>query len=112
MNVRVYSSSISNISMAELVFLIQVLSMLLNSGKSSSSPRVVNISFITDRDAVVGSEHADAVSAEIVRQRLARARPVLLETVTELFRTIPSGFRRSTGAPPEAVAHVLARAVR
>ena len=73
---------------------------------------VVNISFITDRDAVVGSEHADAVSAEIVRQRLARARPVLLETVTELFRAIPSGFRRSTGAPAEAVAHVLARPVR
>lgn len=73
---------------------------------------VVNISFLTDSDAGVGSEHADAVNAEMVQRRITQARPVLLATVTELFRSIPSGFRRSTGVPPEAVAHVLARPVR
>ena len=73
---------------------------------------VVNISFITDSDAGVGSEHADAVNAEMVQRRITQARPVLLATVTDLFRTIPAGFRRTTGAPADAVAQVLARPVR
>ncbi len=73
---------------------------------------VVNISFVTDSDAGVGSEHADAVTAEMVQRRITRARPVLLDTVTDLFRTIPAGFRRSTGAPAQAVAEVLARRPR
>ena len=73
---------------------------------------VVSICFITDSDAGVSSEHADVVTPDLVRRRIRQARPVLLDVVTDLIRTVPSRFRHGTGAPPEAVAAVLARPPR
>ena len=70
---------------------------------------VVNVSFITDSDATSGSGPAEAVSADLVRRRVAQARPVLVRTVTEIARRIPPGFRPSSDVPAEAIAAVLAR---
>ena len=72
---------------------------------------VVNVSFITDRDAGVGIDHADAASAAIVQQRVRQARAVLVGTITEIAKHVPAGFRHPADVPEEAIASVLARAV-
>ena len=73
---------------------------------------VVNVSFVTDSDAGTGGGPAEAVSQDLVRRRVAQARPVLVRTVTEIAHRIPSGFRPSTDVPADAIAGVLAREPR
>jgi 5'-methylthioadenosine phosphorylase len=73
---------------------------------------VVNVSFVTDSDAGSSGGPGEPVSADLVRRRVAQARPVLVRTVTEIAHRIPSGFRPGTDVPPEAVARVLAREPR
>jgi 5'-methylthioadenosine phosphorylase len=70
---------------------------------------VVNISFVTDSDAGAGSSHTEVVSEDLVRRRVAQARPVLVRLVTEIARTVPAQFRPAAGVPAEAIATVLAR---
>jgi len=70
---------------------------------------VVNVSFVTDSDAGAGSAHTDAVSEDLVRRRIAQARPVLVRLVTEIARTVPAQFRPAAGVPAAAIAAVLAR---
>lgn len=70
---------------------------------------VVNVSFVTDSDAGSSGGLAEVVSADLVRRRVAQARPVLVRTVTDIARRIPSGFRPSTDVPADAIAAVLAR---
>ncbi|MGT2426395.1 MTAP family purine nucleoside phosphorylase [Amnibacterium kyonggiense] len=71
---------------------------------------VVNVSFVTDDDAGTSGGPAESISADLVRRRIAQARPVLVRTVTELARRVPAGFRPSTAVPADLVAGVLARA--
>ena len=70
---------------------------------------VVNVSFVTDSDAGASGHPAEAVSQDLVRRRVAQARPVLVRTVTEIAHRIPAGFRPSTAVPSDAIAGVLAR---
>ena len=70
---------------------------------------VVNVCFVTDSDAGAGATHTDSVSEDLVRRRIAQARPVLVRTVTEIARTVPAQFRAQAGVPADAVAAVLAR---
>ncbi|GAA2752539.1 MTAP family purine nucleoside phosphorylase [Amnibacterium kyonggiense] len=70
---------------------------------------VVNVSFVTDSDAGTSGGPAEQVSAELVRRRVAQARPVLVRTVTEIARRVPAGFRPATAVPTDLVAGVLAR---
>jgi 5'-methylthioadenosine phosphorylase len=70
---------------------------------------VVNVSFVTDSDASPSGGPSEAVSADLVRRRVAQARPVLVRTVTEIARNIPAGFRPSSDVPADAIATVLAR---
>jgi 5'-methylthioadenosine phosphorylase len=70
---------------------------------------VVNVSFVTDSDAGTSGGPAEAVSADLVKRRVAQARPVLVRTVTEIARRIPAGFRPATDVPADAIAAVLER---
>lgn len=73
---------------------------------------VVNVCFVTDSDAGASGGPAEAVSADLVRRRVTQARPVLVRTVTEIARRIPSGFRPTTAVPADVVAAVLSREPR
>jgi 5'-methylthioadenosine phosphorylase len=70
---------------------------------------VVNVSFVTDSDAGTSGGPAESVSADLVKRRAVQARPVLVRTVSDIARRIPTGFRPATDVPADAIATVLAR---
>ena len=70
---------------------------------------VVNVSFITDSDAGAGSGHTEMVSEDLIRRRIAQARPVIVRTLSEIVRRVPAHFRPPAGVPADAIASVLAR---
>jgi 5'-methylthioadenosine phosphorylase len=74
----------------------------------------VNLSFVTDTDAgdePEGPADADAVSAELVFQRLAEAQPRIVGAIERIVQSLPADYRPRPLIPAEVVAHVLARPV-
>ena len=70
---------------------------------------VVNISFITDRDAGVLPDRADAAGLDIVRRRAAAAQPTLRRTIHEIVQRVPLGANHEPAVPQERIDEVLAR---
>ncbi|MEO7023826.1 MAG: MTAP family purine nucleoside phosphorylase [Leifsonia sp.] len=75
----------------------------------------VNLAFVTDSDAGVetsaGSDpDADAVSHELVLDRLAAAQPRIVAAIETILRAIPDGYPGVELIPADAVAEVLSRA--
>ncbi|HEY4225719.1 MAG TPA: MTAP family purine nucleoside phosphorylase [Pseudolysinimonas sp.] len=70
----------------------------------------VNLAFVTDSDAG-GDEESDpdAVSHELVLDRLAAAQPRIIASIQTILRAIPEDYAGVELIPAEAVAEVLAR---
>jgi len=76
----------------------------------------VNLAFVTDSDAGLqqagAQPDADAVSHELVLDRLAAAQPRIVAAIETILRAIPENYPGVDLIPAEAVAGVLAREVR
>lgn len=70
---------------------------------------VVNLSFITDSDALVPAEHADAASIDNVRRRVELASPIIGKTLTDIAQWLPASFDPRSNIPAAALAELLAR---
>jgi len=76
----------------------------------------VNLAFVTDSDAGVepapdSRPDADAVSHELVLDRLAAAQPRILAAIETILRAIPEHYAGVALIPADAIADVLAREV-
>ncbi|WP_423922978.1 MTAP family purine nucleoside phosphorylase [Frigoribacterium sp. 2-23] len=79
----------------------------------------VNISFVTDSDAGVSPEEAaaagaadeDAVSHQLVMERLAAAQPRIVAAIESIIAALPDDYEPRELIPASAVAEVLARPV-
>ena len=91
---------IINMTMAPEVFLAMELGM-----------GVVNVSFITDSDSAVARDHEDAVTPELVTQRLAEAQPRIRQVLADLVSRIPEDYAPTTNIPQTAIEAVLARKI-
>lgn len=69
-----------------------------------------SLSFVTDMDAGVGAGVGDdaAVTAAVVLERLAAARPRIVRILDAAIRALPADYEPRPGVDPEAVARVLA----
>ena len=76
----------------------------------------VNLAFVTDSDAGLqqagAQPDADAVSHELVLDRLAAAQPRIVAAIETILRAIPENYPGVDLIPAEAVAGVLAREVQ
>jgi 5'-methylthioadenosine phosphorylase len=77
----------------------------------------INLSFVTDSDAGLAPEAGaekdeDAVSHQLVLQRLADAQPRIVAALEAIIRSIPADFEPRDQVAPDAVAEVLSRPVR
>lgn len=74
----------------------------------------VNLAFVTDRDSglapVEGFADPDAVSGELVLERLAAAQPRIRAAIASIVGAIPESYPGRLLIDPAAVAAVLARA--
>lgn len=74
----------------------------------------VNLSFVTDSDAGLAPEEgedADAVSHQLVLERLAAAQPRIVAAIEAIVAALPDDYAPPASIPAEAVAEVLARPV-
>jgi 5'-methylthioadenosine phosphorylase len=74
----------------------------------------VNISFVTDSDAGISPEEGtddDAVSHQLVMDRLAAAQPRIVAAIESIVAGLPSDYEPRELIPADAVAAVLARPV-
>jgi 5'-methylthioadenosine phosphorylase len=75
----------------------------------------VNISFVTDSDAGLAPEEGtddDAVSHQLVMERLAAAQPRIVAAIEAIVAGLPADYSPRELVPAAAVAAVLARPVR
>jgi len=76
----------------------------------------VNLAFVTDSDAGLeqagAQPDADAVSHELVLDRLAAAQPRIVAAIETILQAIPENYPGVDLIPAEAVAGVLAREVQ
>ena len=75
----------------------------------------VNISFVTDSDAGISPEEGtddDAVSHQLVMERLAAAQPRIVAAIESIVAGLPDDYEPRELIPASAVAEVLARPVR
>ena len=76
----------------------------------------VNLSFVTDSDAglapVPGTVDPDAVSHQLVLQRLAEAQPRIIAAIETIIRALPEEYSPRQSIDPAAVVAVLARETR
>jgi len=74
----------------------------------------VNLSFVTDSDAGLAPEEgedADAVSHQLVLERLVAAQPRIVAAIEAIVASLPDDYAPPVSIPAEAVAEVLARPV-
>jgi 5'-methylthioadenosine phosphorylase len=76
----------------------------------------VNLAFVTDSDAGVdptetGAPDDDAVSHQLVMDRLAAAQPRIIAAIETIIRAIPSDYAAPELIPATAVAEVMSRTV-
>ena len=75
----------------------------------------VNISFVTDSDAGLAPEEGtddDAVSHQLVMERLAAAQPRIVAAIEAIVAGLPADYAPRELVPASATAAVLARPVR
>ena len=76
----------------------------------------VNLSFVTDSDAglspLPGVVDPDAVSHQLVMQRLAEAQPRIVAAIETIIRAMPDDYTPRESIAPTEVAAVLARTVK
>ena len=76
----------------------------------------VNLSFVTDSDAglapVPGTVDPNAVSHQLVLQRLAEAQPRIVAAIETIIRALPEEYSPRQSIDPAAVDAVLARETR
>jgi 5'-methylthioadenosine phosphorylase len=73
---------------------------------------VVNVSFITDRDAGTAQDHSDATNLDLVRRRVASSERTLMAVLEGVAGRIPRGFTPASSIPRDRIEAVLARSVQ